>query len=579
MIVDNYCGKISSFDGTYYTPLEDTNNMIIGQDLETKLLSFEYLFGMIHFSSPYTFTILGKKDMIRKNFTPAIHNIQQMRVKTSKLTQKKDMYAIVKIEKIENNIILCDVVTYIEDNNINKNFMEYICSCGWKRTKKTTQLFSNCCDIDLTPEREDYTNKIIYSIDPDGCLDIDDALHCEYIEQTQEYEIGIHIADVSSFIEENSHMDNELKNRIETIYDYKKKPIHMIPEELSIQYISLLEKSKKRAFSVIIKAKINNSNIEIVDVKFKKTFICVKANLTYEKAQDMINVDVNIKNLYDIGILLKNKTNNELFFENEIYDTHQMVAIYMIYANKLVGEFLQQYDKNNVLLRVHKNKHNVTNNITNNVENNVENNIKILVQKNSLCKKEQARYQKSSVDSKHCGLNLDFYTHMTSPIRRYADIIIHRQLWNAINNKNLNVPETKTIFLMNYYKKIYKHAERFMKICEISELLNNACVQTEAYIVSINDDKFTMRLYVPKFDLDYDIPIIDKKLLHTKNIEISESKIIIKNKDKNKDKEKNKNKDKDNKTELEYVLFQKINIKMISSNEPFTKLYFQILFI
>ena len=553
MIVDNYCNKISSFDGTNYVQIENTNDLIIGQDIQTKKLSFEYLFGIIHFSSPYTFTIPGKKDMIRKNFTPAIHNLQQIRVKTSKLTQKKDIYAIVKIEKIENNIILCDVVNYIEDENINEKFMEYICSCGWKRTKKITQLFLDCKDIDLTPNRNDYTEKIIYSIDPEGCLDIDDALHCEYNELKQEYEIGIHIADVSSFIEENSQMDIELKNRIETIYDYKKKPIHMIPEELSIGHISLLEKSKKRAFSVIIKAKVNNHKIEIIDVKFKKTFICVRANLTYEKAQEIINNNINIKNLYEIGILLKNEI-KESFCESEIYDTHQMVAIYMIYANKLTGEFLQQYDKDNVLLRVHKN--NGKNKITNNINS-------ILIQKYSLCNKEQARYQKSSTNSKHGGLNLDFYTHMTSPIRRYADIIIHRQLWNSINNQSINAPETKTIFLMNYYKKIYKHAERFMKICEISKILNNGCVQTEAYIVSINNDKFTMRLFVQEFNLDYDIPIIDNKLIHTKNIELSESKITIKNKD--------------NKTECEYNLFQKINIKIISSSEPFVKLYFQIL--
>lgn len=549
MIVDNYNGDLCSFDGTQYLPLEKTDNLIVGQNIENNNFSFEYLFGIIHFSSPYTYTVPNKKDVIRKIFTPAIHKLPQIRVKTSKITQKKDLYAIVKLDKIENNILLADVVEYIgdkEDKNIQSKFMEFICSCGWKKTKKFNSLFLNSKDTDLTPNRENYTNLNIYSIDPNGCVDIDDALHCIYDSETKEYEIGIHIADVSSFVEENSQLDEELKNRVETIYDYKKTPIHMIPKELSIGYISLLEQSIKRAFSVIIKAKIINDKIEIFDVKFKKTNIQVKKNLSYEEAQDMTSSDKDIKNLYEIGILLKNEI-KESFQQDEIYDTHQMVAVYMIYANKFAGEILQKYDSDKVLLRIHKNKQNE----------NIICHDKYLLQKYNLCSKEQARYQKSSINSKHEGLNLNYYAHFTSPIRRYADIIIHRQLWSCINNICLENIETKTIFLMNYYKKIYKQTERFMKICEISDILNDTFVQTEAYIVFINEDKNTMRIYIPQFNLDYDINIIDKKIIHTVNIEITKTKIIFDNK--------------------EYNLFEKIDIKIISSKETFVKLYFQIL--
>lgn len=549
MIVDNYRGNLCSFDGTEYTLLTNSDNLVIGQDLENKDLSFEYLFGIIHFSSPYTYTIPNKKDMIRKLFTPAIHKLPPIRVKTSKITQKKDLYAIVKLEKMENNILLADVVEYIgdkEDVNIQSKFMEYICSCGWKKTKKINSLFVECKNIDLTPNRDNYTHVNIYSIDPKGCLDIDDALHCIYDDTKKEYEIGIHIADVSSFIGENTQLDEELKNRIETIYDYKKNPIHMISEELSISHISLLEQSVKRAFSVIIKAKLNNNKIEIINVKFKKTIIKVKKNLSYEEAQNMLNSDGDIKNLYEIGILLK----KEIIFsfsQDEMYDTHQMVAVYMIYANKFAGEFLQKYDDKKVLLRVHKGGENSIVNCGD----------KILLQKYNLCNKEQARYQNSSINSKHEGLNLNYYTHFTSPIRRYADIIVHRQLWNFINNVELRETKTKTIFLMNYWKKIYKQTERFMKTCEISNLIGDNCIQTDAFIVFINENKNTMRIFVPKFNLDYDLDIIDDKIAHTMNIEVTQNKITFNTK--------------------EYELFQKINVKISSSKEKFIKLYFQIL--
>lgn len=545
MIVDNYCSNLCAFDGSNYQIIENCENIFVGKNLETKIPCFEYLFGIIHFSSPYTYTIPNKKDYIRKTFTPAIHKFkQQIRVKTSKISQKKDLYAIVKIESIENNIILCDVVNYIGDigdKEKEDKLMELICSANWKRTKKMTQLFLDCKDIDLTPEREDYTKKIIYSIDPENCLDIDDALHCELDLQTNTYEIGIHIADVSSYIQENTQQDEELKNRIETIYDYKKSPIHMIPEELSVQYISLLEKKIKRAFSVIIKIQKDGDKIQILDVQFKKTNIIIKKNLTYEQAQTMISEDIDIKNLYEIGLLLKNNISSS-FDENIIYDTHQMVEVYMIYANKFAGEFIYNYDPNNILLRTHNSTKKL--NIICDIQ---DEKLKLLLQqKHNITKTEQARYQIGSHNSHHKGLNLDFYTHMTSPIRRYADIIIHRQLWNMMSNIKLQKPEIKTVFLMNYFKKIYKQTERFMKICELANILGQNCITTDAYITNINEN--IIRIYIEEYNIDYDIEIVNDKLKYL---------------DMDRDKK--------------YVLFQKIKVKLICSREPFVKFYFEIL--
>lgn len=541
MIVDNYCGNLCAFDGSNYQVLDKYENIFIGQNLETKSPIFEYLFGIIHFSSPYTYTIPNKKDCIRKTFTPAIHKFkQQIRVKTSKISQKKDLYAIIKIETIENNIILCDVVNYIGDignKESEDKFMEYICSANWKRTKKITQLFLDCKDIDLTPNREDYTKKIIYSIDPENCLDIDDALHCEYNIETNTYEIGIHIADVSSYIQENTLQDEELKNRIETIYNYKKSPIHMIPEELSVNYISLLEQRQKRAFSVIIKLQKEDNKITILDVKFKKTNIIVKKNLTYEEAQNMILLDDNVKNLFELGLLLKNEISSS-FDTNIIYDTHQMVEVYMIYANKFAGEFIHTYDSQNILLRSHKTSK--QQDIICDVQ---DEKIKlVLQQKHNVTKTEQARYQIGSHNSQHKGLNLDFYTHMTSPIRRYADIIIHRQLWNMMCNIKLQKPEIKTVFLMNYFKKIYKQTERFMKICELANIIGQTCVTTDAYITNINENM--IRIYIEEYNIDYDVEIVNDKL---KYLDIDKK----------------------------YVLFQKIKVKLVCSREPFVKFYFE----
>jgi len=471
--------------------------------------------GILHLSSKKVYTT-EKHGVIRKEMTPFIKNLPNILVKTKKIEERKDMYVIVKIDKYENDILFCNVVEYIgfvDDNTLENKLLELSTTCHWKN-KICTSL------IDLTPERSDYTQYEIYTIDPDGCNDIDDALHYLYINETQEHEIGIHIADVSSFIEENSILDLELKNRTETIYpinSINKEPIHMIPSELSINNISLKAGSIKRSFSIILRL---NTNYEIIFVEFKKTNIIVKQNMSYELAEEMISSNESLKMLYDIGQHLNKNT--------EIYDTHQMVAIYMILANKYVAEKISNYDPKNVLLRVHKkNEFYINDNID-----------PLLIKKHNIINLEQANYQLGIQNSYHESLNLEFYTHMTSPIRRYADIIVHRQLWKVLCNQSLESINIQTI---NFYPKFYKQMERFMHIIHIANIIDDTF--TNAYITYIHTTKKAIRLYIPKYELDYEFLICHPKLEN-----------IIK-------------------YEIKLKLFQNINIKLIASTNHTIKLH------
>lgn len=508
---------------------------------------------IIHFSSKNIYTIPKKNDMIRKESSSLIYK-QTILTKTKYINEKKDMYAIVKIEQFlkDKNIIYCDVCNYlgyIDDINLENNLMEHICSSHWINTKNLNNQFIKLHNIDLTPNRF-FDNNEIYSIDPLNCLDIDDALHYNFNIDTKEHEIGIHIADVSSYIEENTILDLELSNRVETIYCYKSKQIDMIPKELSIEHISLLEGKEKRAFSIIFKL---DENYNIINVDYKKTLIIVKKNLTYEKAQEMIFDNFVIKNLYFIGQKLKEKITNE-FIEDKPYDTHQMVAIYMIYANKYVSEKIKSFSPDKVLLRTHTNNTNITN------KNKSINNL--LEYKNKLANVENANYQIGCNNSFHFGLGLNNYTHFTSPIRRYADIIVHRQLWNTINNIQLKYIEKNIIEHINFCKKIYKYAERLMHINEISKNIIDYC-ETNAFITNFNENTKMIRLYIPKYDFDYDINIIHEKLQHIYNIEITENELTMTNLHNN---EINK-----------YYLFQEIQIKIVPIKDPFIKLLFEIL--
>jgi exoribonuclease R len=550
MIVETKQNELMLFTGNNYIQIPDEyldGTLIDGKNIIDNKYMIDTFICIIQFSKP-SYTIAGKKDMVRKESISLIYKSFKILTKTKKISQYNDIYAIVKIEKVQGDIIYCDVISYLD--NIDDKFMEYACTAQWTRNKKITQQFLKTKDIDLTPDREDLTSLIVYSIDPHGCKDIDDALHYQYDKNTDEHEIGIHIADVTSYIEKDGELDCELKRRIETIYDYKKHPIHMIPEELSIEYMSLLEGVNKRAFSIIIKM---NNKYDIISVEFKKTMINVTKNLSYEQAQNMVESNNIIFNLFDIGKAMKINVSGA-FPIDEIYDTHQMVAIFMIYANKLTAEKIKTVSENNVLLR--------TNNDSNFVS---QHNISesLIYNKYIINHKEKAKYQIGIVNSYHHSLNIDFYTHMTSPIRRYADIIIHRQLYDAINKKEIQTPNISDVFLMNYFKSYYRQINRIARIIEISKILKLNCYETDAYITMINDDKLSIRIYISEFNLDHDIILVHPKLKNIKKAQFINNAIIIKNYENN--------------DELKYELFQKIKIKIISSKSSFVKLKVEII--
>jgi len=462
--------------------------------------------GILHLSSDKVYSS-KKSNMIYKSMTPFMKNLPKVLVKTKRLKLEPDIYVVAKLEHISNNIFYCSVLEYVDNDKI----LDALSTSHWN--KKINKI--NLDITDLTPDRLNLTHLSIYSIDPVGCEDIDDALHC--IKLDDQYEIGIHIADVSSYIEENSAYDIELSKRIESIY-LKDKRIDMISSYLSIEHMSLKEGKIKRAFSVIF----NFDGIKISNIRFHKSFITVTKNMTYD------DPEIEKSLLFEIGIKLKNLIN---FDENEKYDSHQMVAIYMILCNQIVAETISNYDPKNCILRSHDEK-------------TIEKALcsdPILVKKYELSLLESANYTIGIDNSWHSKLKL--YTHFTSPIRRYCDILIHRQLWNTINKKEFAV---KDMSLINIYSKYYKQVERYSNL--LNKLEDIDLLECYAYIVGIRDNN--VRLYISELDLDYDVSVINNTLEHIK-IENTSSKLIMTNIGSN----------------LELNLFQKIKIMIYKSQK------------
>lgn len=133
-------------------------------------------------------------------------------------------------------------------------------------------------------ERVDLRKLTICSVDPPGCTDIDDALHCRELPNGN-FEVGVHIADVSHFIRPGTAMDKEAASRATTVYLVDKR-IDMVPELLSSNLCSLRGNVERFAFSSVWEM---DKNANIIKTKFHKSVIESKAALTYEEAQLIID--------------------------------------------------------------------------------------------------------------------------------------------------------------------------------------------------------------------------------------------------------------------------------------------------
>jgi exosome complex exonuclease DIS3/RRP44 len=291
--------------------------------------SKDLIFGILSLSSKVTYGST-KSGGTRRKFIPYNSNYPEFIVGSNKSSQPYDIYASIKFDKWEVNIPVGSIYEYygeLGDIKAESIFFEKYAMSSWKRN-----FVFNEQDYleDLTPKRQNITDKYIISIDPDGCIDIDDAFHIIKNNNTNIYEVGIHIADVTSFIKENSYLDKEIQKRSESIY-LKNKQINMIPDILSIDYMSLKKNKNSRAYSLILKIKEDGN---IIDYNFIKSTIKVKENLSYEEADKILKDEKNnnLQELYKLMIKVqknrKSSTLTEIITEDKNkYDSHKLVEV------------------------------------------------------------------------------------------------------------------------------------------------------------------------------------------------------------------------------------------------------------
>lgn len=451
--------------------------------------------GILHIKSAVIYGI-SKNGKTRKFlFTPIIKN----KLKTDKIQISSSInpyYYKNNIYVIINNGTLSEILGEVGDINTEQLVRIYYNNLDCCLKNKHIHLPISISDLSIL-NRKDLTQLYTFSIDPDGCKDIDDAI--SYQKNNNMKKIYIHIADVSSWLHMyGESLEDRIKQQISTIYT-DIKTYNLLPKELSENYCSLLENVKRLAYTLIIYI---DKDI-ITNYEFCETVIINKLQTTYDKQSTSL--------MYELSDTLKqlNNKRNEKYFSklncnsNSISSIpHYIVDTLMIMANVCCAETLitQNNQWNHpIILKTHSdmdyNKYKQMSDIlyTNSINSNISHNNELseYIYVNSQVKSEYKLITSQDMleNVKHFGLSVKYYTHFTSPIRRYIDIINHRQLKGETNiciNQEL-------CDHANHINTSLKRLKRDLNYFKIKEL-----TISEGYVTEILP---YIRIWIPQYDI------------------------------------------------------------------------------
>ncbi|MCC9165357.1 ribonuclease R [Pontibacter harenae] len=327
-------------------------------------------------------------------------------------------------------------------------------------------------------KRRDFRDVTTFTIDPADAKDFDDALSIQKLENGH-WEIGVHIADVTHYVTPRSVLEKEAFHRATSVY-LVDRTIPMLPERLSNGLCSLRPNEEKLTFSAVFEL---DDNGKIYDQWFGRTIIYSDRRFAYEEAQERIETgegdfaeEINILN--NIAHKLKDKRfkNGAISFETtevkfkldengkplyiyvkERKDAHKMIEEFMLLANKKVAEYVYNLGKGKrrptMVYRTHgapdpdrlstfslfalkfgykvDPEGDISEELNNLAEETVGKPEQSVLQNLAIRTMAKAKY--STEPEGHFGLAFDHYSHFTSPIRRYPDMMAHRLLQHYLD--------------------------------------------------------------------------------------------------------------------------------------------------
>lgn len=332
------------------------------------------------------------------------------------------------------------------------------------------------------PIHENYEYEI-FSIDPIGSKDIDDGFHFRKLEDGQ-FEIGVHIASPTFFIHEKNDIDRILMERISTVYlPHKNYP--MIPKEISEDSASLLEGQIRPTISVIYRFGENGYE----GMECKESWVRNRKNMNYEEVDQSIqSCEFGKKNRDLKGLIEFTKR----IQQKEELDSHQLVEYWMIFTNQKIAEYGISRYGNQMILRTCPEE----------VDGWMSQDQRSTFEKYMRRKEmKSAKYQfyRSDQNMRHSILNIDYYTHFTSPIRRCIDFYIHlllRNQWNESYEIDLERIHDK----MKRIRRMERDLQIMRFIFQYPKQEDTILPQEKAYIVDLTDRY--IKIYLHQFDIE-----------------------------------------------------------------------------
>jgi ribonuclease R len=337
--------------------------------------------------------------------------------------------------------------------------------------------------------REDFRSETVFTIDPADAKDFDDALHLKLLPNGN-VEVGIHIADVSHYVQQHSELDKSALERATSVY-LVDRVIPMLPEHLSNTICSLNPEVERLTFSCVVEL---DPHVQVVGFRVVEGVIRSAFRLSYEQAQEIIlglkpehdltetlsrlnewaktmrdarfshgSIDFDIQ---EVRVELDEKGRPLRIVPRERRDAHKLIEEYMLLANRLIAE---RYGSDHpFVFRVHdppdadrisnlsdyvrafghelphENGHVspvALNNLLRSVAGRPE---AAVIEQAALRSMSRARYDTNNQG--HYGLAAEHYAHFTSPIRRYPDLLVHRLIKQQLDGeRRVDVDELSTL--------------------------------------------------------------------------------------------------------------------------------------
>ena len=337
------------------------------------------------------------------------------------------------------------------------------------------------CDIDLEKKRrKEYKDKRIFTIDSVSAKDLDDAVSIELLPNGN-YELGVYIADVSYYVKEDSNLDLEARRRGTSVY-LLDRVIPMLPERLSNDLCSLNPNEDKLVIACIMEI---DHNGDVIDTKIEEGIIKTTKRLSYEASNDVLENGLinhpdyevaldSLKKMLELSKILNNKriSRGAIDFdtiEPDIIldengkaidivakprgDAERIIEEFMIKANESVAELISSLDLP-FIYRVHDKPDNIKFQTLKNFvaglgykllsshPMEIQKLLNMLDENDIYLKNTIIRLMAKAIYSSenigHFGLASSCYTHFTSPIRRYPDLLVHRLIRKYLfNNENI----------------------------------------------------------------------------------------------------------------------------------------------